>query len=225
MPSISPRQPSPSRSRTTLDVLPPELLSIVIGHLGPPDKLNLKYTNTYLHSWIQVRCQIFKGRRRMLHINRFHRDMGSLPAAVICPHCKTVRLRSLEFRGPFGTRTWALKRLTWREQLHACCESRKPHNLPKWKKIACNNGERMERQSERIINSQQPGTALFLICLHCSNEVPLWEDDFAGGQHLCPRCLCQTCPTVFMPRKIALSPVEGEKCDAQARLGTRLLIG
>lgn len=198
---------------------------MIIGHLSPADKLNLKYTNTYLHSWIQVNCQIFKGERRMMHVNRFHRDMGSLPAAVICPQCLTVRLRSLVVRGPFSPSTWGLKRLTWRERLHACCESRKPHNLPARKTIACNNGERTERQSETKINSQQPGTALFLICLHCSNEVPLWEDDFAGGQHLCPRCHCQTCPTVFMPRKIAVSPMEGEKFDAQARHGTQLLVG
>lgn len=164
MPLIAPSQPSPSRSRTSLDGLPPELLGMIIGHLSPSDKLSLKYTNTYLHSWIKVKCQTFKGFRKMWHINRFHRDMGSLPAVVICPHCYTVRLRSLVHHVPFGT--WAFKQLTWGERVHACCEARKPSNVPEMKTIACNDSEPMERQSETIINPQQPGTALFLICLH-----------------------------------------------------------
>lgn len=158
-------KPAPSNLKSSLVALPPELLSMVIKQLRPADKVNLKYTSSYLHSWIQVKCQVFKGPRKTAHINRLHRDMGSLPAAVICPHCATVRLRSLVHRGPFGT--WALKRLTWREQLNVCCQARKPRNLPMRVTEKPGNVTALKSGSESIINVQQPGMALILICLHC----------------------------------------------------------
>ena len=203
----------------TLTAMPPEIVRMIVQQLSPADKVSLKYTNTYFHSWVQVKCQTFKDKRRRLHVSRLHRDIGSLQAAVVCPHCMSVRLRSLEHRGPLGS--WTLKQLTWREQVHACCEARKPRNLPTQQLAIGTDGSDIDGNgSETVINVQQPGVALFQICLHCSNEVPLWEDNFDLGRQLCPWCQCDTCPIVFMPRRIVLSSV-----DTQTEHGSLALVG
>lgn len=222
-PPIALPQPISSNPKMTLTTMPPEIVRMVVQQLSPADRVSLKYTNSYFHSWVQVRCQTFKDKRRRLHVNRLHRDIGSLQAAVVCPHCMSVRLRSLEHRGPLGS--WALKRLTWREQVHACCEARKPRNLPTQQLAICTDDDSNTAgngSSETVINVQQPGMALFQICLHCSNEVPLWEDNFDLGRQLCPWCQCHTCPTVFMPRRIALSSVDTPTTEHD---GTLALVG
>lgn len=196
---------------------------MVIARLAPVDKVSLKYTSSYFQSWIRVKCQTFKGIRKTAHINRLSRDIGSLPAAVICPCCKVVRLRSLTHGGPSGR--WALKQPTCHEQLQPCCEAPKPWNGPRKQVSNYGDGLGMKDISTRMINVQQPGTALFLICLHCSTEVPLWDDELAGGRLLCPECQCQTCPTVFMPRKVGVTLLEAEDTEADSQHGIRAYVG
>ena len=219
-PPIASPQPITSNPKMTLTSMPPEIVRMIAQELSPADKVSLKYTSSYFHSWVQVKCQTFKDKRRRLHVSRLHRDIGSLQAAAVCPHCMSVRLRSLEHRGPVGS--WALKPLTWHEQVHACCEARKPHNLPPQQRAirSTNGSDTKGNGSETVINVQQPGMALFQICLHCSNEVPLWEDNFDLGRQLCPWCQCHTCPIVFMPRRIALSSV-----DPETEHGDKALVG
>ena len=143
---------------------------MIVNQLLPVDKVSLKYTNSYFHSWIQISCHTFEGLRRSAHINRLSRDVGSLPAVVICPSCHVVRLRSLVHDSP--SRSWALKQPTWHEQVRPCCEV----SLNRWHALralgkAGNFGK--EGVSIRMIDVQKPGIGLFLICLHCSNDVPL----------------------------------------------------
>ena len=219
-PPIALPRPVISNPKMTLMTMPPEIVRMIVQQLAPADKVSVKYTNSYFHSWVQVKCQTFKDNRRRLHVNRLHRDIGALQAAVVCPHCMSVRLRSLEHRGPLGS--WALKRLTWREQVHACCDARKPRDLPT-QRLAINaddGSSDKDKGSETVINVERPGMALFQICLHCSKEVPLWEDMFDLGRQLCPWCQCGTCPIVLMPRRIALSNV-----DTPTEHGTVAFVG
>ena len=143
---------------------------MIVGRLAPVDKVSLKYTSSYFHSWIRISCNTFQGLRRSVHMNRLSRDIGSLPAVVICPCCFFIHLRSLVHDSP--SLSWALKPPKWHEQVRPCCEAslnrlHVPRTLGKSAKVG------MEEVSIRIIDVQKPGIGLFLICLHCSNEVPL----------------------------------------------------
>ena len=160
--------------------MPTEILQIIIGQLTPVDQVSLKYTSSYFHSWIQISCHISEGLRRSVHIDRLSRDFGSLPAVVICPRCCVVHLRSLVHDSP--SRSWALKLPTWHEQVRPCCQA-SLNRLHVPRAVSKAAMVWIEEASLRMIDTQKPGIGLFLICLHCSNEVPLCRSPGLAPAH------------------------------------------
>ena len=203
--------------------MPAEILNMIVARLDAVDKVSLKYTSSSFQTWISVKCQAFKGIRKSMHVNRLSRDTGSLPAAVTCPYCDVVRLRSLTHRSSSGS--WALEPPTYHEQLQPCCDAPKPWSGPRKQVSNHGDGTGMNDVSIRKINVQKPDMALFLICLHCSTEVPLWDDELASGRLMCPECQCPTCPTVFMPRKIGVTLLGAEATGVGSQHGVRLYVG
>ena len=197
--TLPPHKPCLSR-------LPLEILRYVVEDLDEISKICLKYTNSHFHTIIRNKCAKslnYRGRRDL--IARVELDAHTHRALLLCFNCKLFTLRKL-VHGRTPNRRWMLSRLSYREERRSCCKTVAPPGSTalSMSQFGASNDEL--KSAERMIDVDNPGMALLLICLHCSAEIPFTGEDVQMME--CSRCRCKHCPLVFMPRHLSLSVVE-----------------
>ena len=189
-----------------LSRLPLEILRLVVEDLDEISKTCLKYTNSYFHAMIRNKCAKslnYRGRRDL--IARVELDAHTHRALLLCSNCKLFTLRTL-VHGRTPNRRWILSRLSYREERRSCCKTFAPPGSTALSMSQFGASDHELKSAERMIDVDNPGMALLLICLHCSAEIPFTGEDVQMME--CSRCRCKHCPLVFMPRHLSLSVVE-----------------
>ena len=199
--------PTPQHPQASLCGVPAEVLRFILRDLDDISKTCLKFTNSYFHASIKHKCARLSGASRQRELVAcLERDIGTHRALLQCPDCEQFRLRKV-IRGRSLGRRWMLSRLSWREERRSCCQtivSPRSTALP-IQQFGASSQEL--KSAERLLDIDNPGMALLLVCLHCSAEIPFMGEDI--GSKWCPVCWCEACPLVFMPRHLSLSPVDG----------------
>lgn len=199
-PLLAPRHSNPS-----LCGLPVEILCYVVKELDDVSQTCLKFTNSYFHSMIEHKCVGSLGfRRRRALVSCLERDVGTHRALLQCSNCEEFRLRML-VPGRAPNRRWTPSRLSFREELRSCCKTAVPSGTTALRMSQTGASNQELKAAECVIDIDNPGTALILVCLHCSAEMVYTGEDV--DKQRCTQCGCRFCPLIFMPRSLSISPV------------------
>ncbi len=200
-PVLAPRHSNPS-----LPGLPLEILRFIVDDLDAVSQTCLKFTNSYFHSMINQKCLgPLNFRRRQALISCLERDVGPYRALLQCSNCKEFRLRML-IPGRAPNRRWTPSRLSFREEIRSCCKTLVPPGTTALRISQSGVSSQELKGAECVIDVDEPGMALILVCLHCSAEMVYTGEDV--DKQRCTLCGCGFCPLGFMPRRLSVSLVD-----------------